>query len=57
MKLVRERHISCDFSHMRTLCYKTDEHKGREAKIIKKTGKGTKHQRLLNMENRELLEG
>ena len=27
---VRERQISCDFTHMRTLRYKTDEHKGRE---------------------------
>ena len=31
---VRERQISYDFTHMRTLRYKTDEHKGREAKII-----------------------
>ena len=31
---VRERQISYDFTHMRTLRDKTDEHKGREAKII-----------------------
>ena len=31
---VRERQISEDFTHMRTLRDKTDEHKGREAKII-----------------------
>ena len=42
---------------MRTLRYKTDKHKGREAKIILKTGRGTKHKRLLNMENKWLLEG
>ena len=35
---------------MRTLRYKTDEHKGREAKT--KTGRGTKHKSLLNMENK-----
>ena len=35
---------------MRTLRYKTDEHKGREAKI--KTGRGTKRMRLLNIENK-----
>ena len=39
---------------MRNLRYKTDEHKGREAKI---TGRGTKYKRLLNIENRGLLEG
>ena len=33
-KFVRERQISCDFAHMRTLRDKTDEHKGRETKII-----------------------
>ena len=33
-KLVRERQISCDFTHMRTLRHRTDEHKGREANII-----------------------
>ena len=32
MKLVRERQISYDFTHMRTLRDKTDEHKGRETK-------------------------
>ena len=31
---IRERQISYDFTHMRTLRDKTDEHKGREAKII-----------------------
>ena len=31
---VRERQRSYDFTHMRTLRYKTDEHKGRETKII-----------------------
>ena len=31
---IRERQISYDFTHMRNLRYKTDEHKGREAKII-----------------------
>ena len=30
----RERQISYDFTHMRTLRDKTDDHKGREAKII-----------------------
>ena len=29
----RERQISYDFTHMRTLKDKTDEHKGRETKI------------------------
>ena len=33
-KLVRERQKSYDFIHMRTLRHKTDEHKGRETKII-----------------------
>ena len=33
-KLVRERQKSYDFTHMRTLRDKTDEHKGRETKII-----------------------
>ena len=36
---------------MRTLRDKTDEHKGRETKIIY-TGRGTKHKRLINMENK-----
>ena len=31
---IRERQMSYDFTHMRTLRYKTNEHKGREAKII-----------------------
>ena len=30
---IRERQIG-DFTHMRILSYKTDEHKGRDAKII-----------------------
>ena len=53
----RERQVSYDFTHMRTLRYKTDEHKGREAKNNIKTRRSTKHKRLLNTENRELLEG
>ena len=32
---IRERQKSYDFTHMRTLRDKTDEHKGRETKIIK----------------------
>ena len=31
---IRERRKSYDFTHMRTLRDKTDEHKGRETKII-----------------------
>ena len=31
---IRERQKSHYFTHMRTLRYETDEHKGREAKII-----------------------
>ena len=31
---IRERQISYDFTHMWNLRDKTDEHKGREAKII-----------------------
>ena len=31
---IRERQVSYDFTHIRTLRYKTDEHKGRESKII-----------------------
>ena len=31
---IRERQISCDFTHIRTLRCKTGEHKGRETKII-----------------------
>ena len=34
VKLVREKQISYDFTHMRTLKDKTDEHKGKETKII-----------------------
>ena len=40
---------------MRTLRDKTHEHKGRKAKI--KTGRGTKHKRLLNMENKQSVTG
>ena len=31
---IREKQISYDFTHMRTLRDKTDEHKGRETKVI-----------------------
>ena len=31
---IRERQISYDVTHMRNSGHKTDEHKGREAKII-----------------------
>ena len=37
---------------MRTLRHRTDEHNRREAKNNIKTGRGTKHKRLLNMENK-----
>ena len=62
MKLVRERQISYDFTNMRTLRYKTDEHEGREAHMGRaanniKTGRGTKHKRLLNMENKQRVAG
>ena len=40
---------------MRTLRQRTDEQKGSKNNI--KTGRGTKHERLLNIENRGLLEG
>ena len=40
MKLVRDRQKSYEFTHMRTLRDKTDEHKGRETKIIQKQGRG-----------------
>ena len=33
-ELVREKQKSYDFSHMRTLRDKTDEHKGRKTQII-----------------------
>ena len=33
-EISQRKKISYDFTHMRTLKYKTDEHKGREAKII-----------------------
>ena len=42
---------------MRTLRHRTDEHKGRETKIIQKTGRGAKHKRLLNMENKQSVTG
>ena len=34
LREIRERQKSYDFTHMRTLREKTDEHKGRETKII-----------------------
>ena len=34
LREIRERQKSYDFTHMRTLRDKTDEHKGRETKII-----------------------
>ena len=34
LREIRERQVSCDFTHMWNLRYKTDEHKGREAKIM-----------------------
>ena len=40
---------------MRTLRYKTDEHKGSKNNI--KTGRGQKHNRLLNMENKQRVTG
>ena len=40
---------------MRTLIYKTDEHKGNKNNI--KTGRGTKHKRLLNIENKQRVAG
>ena len=40
---------------MKTLRYKTDEHKGSKNNI--KTGRGTKHKRLLNMENKQRVAG
>ena len=33
-KISQRRQISYDFTQMRTLRYKTDDHKGREAKMI-----------------------
>ena len=42
---------------MRTLRDKTDEHKGREAKIIEKTGRRRKHKRLLNIESKQRVTG
>ena len=55
MKLVRERQISYDFTHMTTLRHRTDEHK--ESKNNIKTGRGTTHKRLLNMENKQRVPG
>ena len=46
---IRERQIY-EITHIRPLRYKTDEHKGSKNNI--KTGRGTKHKRLLNMENK-----
>ena len=31
---IRERQISYDFTHMRTLRHRTDENKGKEAEVI-----------------------
>ena len=42
---------------MRTLRYKTDEHKGREEKNNTKAGRGTKQKRLINMENKQRVAG
>ena len=42
---------------MRTLRDKTDEHKGRETKKYIKTGRGTKQERLINMENKQRFTG
>ena len=54
-KSVRERQISYDFTHMRTLRYKIDELKGNKNNT--KTERGTKCKRLLSIENRGLLQG
>ena len=43
---IREKQVSYDFTHRRTLRDKADEHKGRGTKITK-TGRGTKQKRLL----------
>ena len=51
MKLVRERQISYDFTHMRTLRDKTDEHREGKQKEYK-SREGDKQKRLLNMENK-----
>ena len=40
---------------MRTLRHRTDEHKGSKNNI--KTGRGTKHKRLINMENKQRVTG
>ena len=42
---------------MRTLRDKTDEHKGKGNKNNIKTGRGTKHKRLINMENKQRVTG
>ena len=52
---IRERQVSYDFTHMRTLRDKTDGHKGSKNNI--KTGRGTKHKRLINMENKQRVPG
>ena len=46
---IRERQVSYDFTHMRTLRYKTGERKGREAKINRE---GDKNMRLKYGEQR-----
>ena len=47
MKLVRERQVSYDFTHIRTL------REGKGSKNNIKTGRGTKRKRLLNTENKQ----
>ena len=47
---IRQKQKSYNFTHMRTLRDKTDEHKRKKNNI--KTGRRTKRKRLLNMENR-----
>ena len=49
---ISQRQKSYDFTHMRTLRHKTDEHKGMEAKKYIKTERKTNHKRLLNTENK-----
>ena len=56
-KLIGERQISYDFTHMWNLRYKTDEHWEMEEKNNTKTGRGTKHKRLLNIENKLRIAG
>ena len=54
-KSVRERQIY-DFTHKWNLRYKTDEHRKVTQKYIK-TGRGAKHKRLLNIENKQRITG